>query len=251
MGIRSPGVDRGRDHPRHRHYAGIGWRHRARRRSRHVGAGAAVRVGSQLHDRAAGDARPLGRLQHGPVSPVEWILRRLDHSAIYLLIAGTYRPFIAEMKSGAMSAVMFAGVWLAAIAGMTLKLALPGRLDRLAVVFYLLLGWSGAFAYNAVAPTLPSFRRMAACSRRSALLNRHRVPRVAEPALSECDLARLRAARRVVPLLRGLRRCRRAQPRRAKPGAASAEFCGYLAVGRRRWRILLPHVRIVLRYHQN
>jgi hemolysin III len=65
-------------------------------------------------------------------------------------------PFIAQMKSGVTSIVMFACVWLAAIAGMTLKLALPGRLDRLSVVFYLLLGWSGALAYDAVAPALPS-----------------------------------------------------------------------------------------------
>ena len=91
-----------------------------------------------------------------PVSPVKWILRRLDHSAIYLLIAGTYTPFIAQMKSGVTSVVMLVGVWLAAIAGMTLKLVLPGRLDRLSVVFYLLLGWGGAFAYDAVAPALPS-----------------------------------------------------------------------------------------------
>ena len=34
-----------------------------------------------------------------PVSPVKWVLRRFDHSAIYLLIAGTYTPFLAQMKS--------------------------------------------------------------------------------------------------------------------------------------------------------
>jgi predicted membrane channel-forming protein YqfA (hemolysin III family) len=34
-----------------------------------------------------------------PVSPAKWVLRRLDHSAIYLLIAGTYTPFLAQMKS--------------------------------------------------------------------------------------------------------------------------------------------------------
>src|SRR3712207_6864421 len=35
-----------------------------------------------------------------PVSPVKWILRRFDHSAIYLLIAGTYTPFFTQMKAG-------------------------------------------------------------------------------------------------------------------------------------------------------
>ena len=34
-----------------------------------------------------------------PVSPVKWVLRRFDHSAIYLLIAGTYMPFLGQMKN--------------------------------------------------------------------------------------------------------------------------------------------------------
>src|SRR6266404_8559847 len=34
-----------------------------------------------------------------PVLPAKWVLRRFDHSAIYLLIAGTYTPFLAQMKN--------------------------------------------------------------------------------------------------------------------------------------------------------
>ena len=34
-----------------------------------------------------------------PVLPAKWVLRRFDHSAIYLLIAGTYAPFLAQMKN--------------------------------------------------------------------------------------------------------------------------------------------------------
>jgi hemolysin III len=34
-----------------------------------------------------------------PVLPGKWVLRRFDHSAIYLLIAGTYTPFLAQMKN--------------------------------------------------------------------------------------------------------------------------------------------------------
>jgi hemolysin III len=48
------------------------------------------------------------------------------------------------------------GVWLSAATGMALKLALPGRLDRLAVILCLLLGWSGVIAYDSLASTLPS-----------------------------------------------------------------------------------------------
>ncbi len=68
-----------------------------------------------------------------PVSPAKWVLRRFDHSAIYLLIAGTYMPFLAQMKSALVSAGLGVGVWVSAVIGMALKLALPGRFDRLAV----------------------------------------------------------------------------------------------------------------------
>ena len=91
-----------------------------------------------------------------PVSPAKWVLRRFDHSAIYLLIAGTYTPFLAQMKSVLASAGLGVGVWLSAVIGIALKLALPGRFDRLAVVLCLLLGWSGVIAYDSLASALPS-----------------------------------------------------------------------------------------------
>src|SRR5436190_6665662 len=91
-----------------------------------------------------------------PVSPAKWVLRRFDHSAIYLLIAGTYTPFLVQMKSALASAGLGVGVWVSAAIGMALKLALPGRFDRLAVVLCLLLGWSGVIAYDTLASALPS-----------------------------------------------------------------------------------------------
>jgi hemolysin III len=91
-----------------------------------------------------------------PVSRAKWVLRRFDHSAIYLLIAGTYTPFLMQMKNVLASAGLGIGVWLSAGIGMALKLALPGRFDRLAVVLCLLLGWSGVMAYDSLASVLPS-----------------------------------------------------------------------------------------------
>jgi hemolysin III len=91
-----------------------------------------------------------------PVSPVKWVLRRFDHSAIYLLIAGTYMPFLGQMKNALVSAGFGIGIWLSAAVGMTLKLALPGRFDRLAVVLCLLLGWSGVIAYDSLTSAIPS-----------------------------------------------------------------------------------------------
>src|SRR5664280_430157 len=86
-----------------------------------------------------------------PVSPHKWMLRRFDHSAIYLLIASTYTPFLLHIKNGTLSATMLITVWLTASVGMALKLFWPGRLDRLSIGLYLVLGWSGALVYGPVA----------------------------------------------------------------------------------------------------
>ena len=90
-----------------------------------------------------------------PISPVKWVLRRFDHSAIYLLIAATYTPFLGQMKNALASAGLGIGVWLSAAAGVTLKLALPGRFDRLSIILCLLLGWSGIVAYDSLASAIP------------------------------------------------------------------------------------------------
>jgi hemolysin III len=90
-----------------------------------------------------------------PVSPTKWILRRFDHSAIYLLIAGTYTPFMAQLKDSVVSGGLLAGVWTTAAVGIVLKLVLPGRFDRLSIALYLLLGWSGVMAWSSIA-SLPA-----------------------------------------------------------------------------------------------
>jgi len=89
-----------------------------------------------------------------PASPRKWLLRRFDHSAIYLLIAATYTPFLLQMKSGIIPAVLLTVVWLTASAGIALKLCWPERFNRLSIVLYLVLGWSGALAYEPVAEAL-------------------------------------------------------------------------------------------------
>ncbi len=92
-----------------------------------------------------------------PVSRWKWILRRFDHSAIYVLIAATYTPFIVQMKMSVTSVVLMAGVWTVAAAGIVLKLFFPGRFDRLAIALYLAMGWSGVMVYDVIAAVLPSF----------------------------------------------------------------------------------------------
>src|SRR5579871_5461066 len=85
-----------------------------------------------------------------PVSRTKWVLRRFDHSAIYVLIAATYTPFILEMKDSVFALALLTGVWCVAIFGIVLKLAWPGRFDRLATGLYLVLGWSGIMLYDSI-----------------------------------------------------------------------------------------------------
>jgi hemolysin III len=91
-----------------------------------------------------------------PVSPAKWVLRRFDHAAIYLLIAGTYTPFLAQLADIATARIMLSVVWGAAAIGIAVKLVFPGRFDRLAVVFYLAIGWSGVLILRSVMATLPA-----------------------------------------------------------------------------------------------
>ena len=91
-----------------------------------------------------------------PISRAKWVLRRFDHSAIYVLIAATYTPFITQMKDSVFAMALLIGVWCVAIVGIVLKLSLPGRFDRLSVGLYLALGWSGFMLYDAVMAALPA-----------------------------------------------------------------------------------------------
>ena len=91
-----------------------------------------------------------------PVSRAKWVLRRFDHSAIYILIAATYTPFIMELKDSYFAIALLIGVWCVAIVGIVLKLTLPGRFDRLSVGLYLAMGWSGMMLYDAVVKALPA-----------------------------------------------------------------------------------------------
>ena len=90
-----------------------------------------------------------------PVSPFKWWLRRFDHAAIYLLIAAAYTAFMLPMRDADVRTLL-ATIWLTALAGMTIKLVWPGRLDRTAVLLYLAMGWSGLLAMGSIGDALSS-----------------------------------------------------------------------------------------------
>ena len=91
-----------------------------------------------------------------PVSRAKWVLRRFDHSAIYVLIAATYTPIIMQMKDSIFAIALLIGVWCVAAVGIMIKLVWPGRFDRLAVVLFLAMGWSGFMIYDTVVASLPT-----------------------------------------------------------------------------------------------
>ena len=77
-----------------------------------------------------------------PVSRLKDRLHRLDHAAIYLLIAGTYTPFTLGVLSGAWGWTLFGIVWGAAAVGVCDKLIAGIRHPHLSTAVYLIMGWS-------------------------------------------------------------------------------------------------------------
>ncbi|MEZ5778768.1 MAG: hemolysin III family protein [Paracoccaceae bacterium] len=79
------------------------------------------------------------------------LLRRLDHSAIYVKIAGTYTPFTLLSGHGFW---LLAGLWGAALTGVGMKFISPDRFRFLAIALYLGMGWAGLLAGGAFFATL-------------------------------------------------------------------------------------------------
>lgn len=76
-----------------------------------------------------------------PQPRLKRVFKTLDHCAIYLLIAGSYTPFLLVNMRGALGWTIFAVVWALALGGITLKLVYGHRLKALRVVIYLGMGW--------------------------------------------------------------------------------------------------------------
>jgi len=88
-------------------------------------------------------------------APAKRTLARLDQAAIFLFIAGTYTPFLMLLGATPSAIVMGVLIWGAALTGMALKLFVPHRFGRGAIVLYLGIGWSGVFVFQALASQIP------------------------------------------------------------------------------------------------
>jgi len=81
-----------------------------------------------------------------PQPRVKRIFRILDHAAIYLLIAGTYTPFMLVSIRGALGWTLLAIVWGLAVVGVIWKLFFMGRFRYVATIAYLFMGWIAVVA---------------------------------------------------------------------------------------------------------
>lgn len=83
------------------------------------------------------------------------ILRVCDHSAIYLLIAGTYTPFLLVNLRGGWGWSLFGVVWGLAIAGILFKVWLVEHFSVLSTAVYLLMGWLAVIAIKPMLHSVP------------------------------------------------------------------------------------------------
>jgi hemolysin III len=96
---------------------------------------------------------------HSASSPASRLLRRrLDHSAIYVLIAGTYTPFTLGAMRGSWGWVLFGVIWTLALLGIIIKTTPLGfRFHKTSVLLYLLMGWLVVIAGQPMLGSLTSF----------------------------------------------------------------------------------------------
>jgi hemolysin III len=85
------------------------------------------------------------------------LLRRFDHAAIFVMIAGSYTPFALGKMGGSTGLALFAAVWAIALFGVVVKLWFPRRLERLSIGIYLAQGWLIILAVDSLVASVSQF----------------------------------------------------------------------------------------------
>ena len=83
------------------------------------------------------------------------VFKVIDHSAIYLLIAGTYTPFMLVNLRGVWGWSIFGVVWAFAILGIVLKVVYVGRFQKVSVAVYVGMGWICLVAFKQILICVP------------------------------------------------------------------------------------------------
>ena len=89
-----------------------------------------------------------------PFERAKRALKTFDHCAIYLLIAGTYTPFLLISLRTPLAITLMAVIWSIALVGIILKIAFVYRFKRLSLITYLVMGWLALVAVYPLALSL-------------------------------------------------------------------------------------------------
>ncbi len=97
-------------------------------------------------------------LFHGIQYPrAKHILRVIDHSLIYVLIAGTYTPFtLITLHDSAWGWILFGVTWGLALFGIVFKIFATGKFEKLSLAIYLGMGWCVLFAIKPLLASMPT-----------------------------------------------------------------------------------------------
>jgi hemolysin III len=96
-------------------------------------------------------------LYHGlPLGRAKAVFRVLDHSAIYLLIAGTYTPFALVSLRGPWGWSVLGVIWGCAVVGILLRTTFGARWRVAPVIFYVAMGWAGVVAVRPMIAAVPA-----------------------------------------------------------------------------------------------
>lgn len=87
--------------------------------------------------------------------PAKKFFRLFDHSAIFLLIAGTYTPFTLGVLRGTWGWTLLAVIWFLAIAGIVIKALPRTRHSWISMVLYLVMGWLAIVAIKPIMELVP------------------------------------------------------------------------------------------------
>jgi hemolysin III len=98
----------------------------------------------------------MSTLYHSFYSPrIKRIFQKLDHVSIYLLIAGTYTPYMLVSLREGSGPLMLALVWSLAIVGILLDVLIEKRMKALQIVIYLVMGWVCMLDYAELLAAIP------------------------------------------------------------------------------------------------
>lgn len=125
-------------------------------RSSHLHGGGLAVIGASIFVVSAACLYLSSLIYHAlPHNRSKRVFQLIDHSAIYLLIAGTYTPFTLGILRGAWGQTLLVLIWTLAIGGIAMKLIFGMRFPKLSLGLYLLMGWTIIVAAKPLLALMP------------------------------------------------------------------------------------------------